>query len=133
MQSGIPVPRGGLIRWAGPSAHGRYTPARVDGTQLIQIERIIGDTLAGLFKGHPCIGARKLVAPPGFYYAVYRDMHTVESAVQLLNDVSLYYQESDVGDKIIKSFICVFTIQILSTRDFAATFWRFIQLLHDLD
>jgi FPC/CPF motif-containing protein YcgG len=83
---------------------------------------------------HPCIGARSLAADKRmFYYAVYPDMRTVESAVLLLDDIEQYYELTDGGDPILKSLLCIFTEDVENSQHFASLFWAFLQTVHDVD
>lgn len=127
------VPTGGLLRWKGPSPAGKFSPERVDSAQLLQIERFMGTFLRGFMNGHPCIGARTLAANYEFYYAVYPDMRTVDTARKLLEDIDQYYRLSDDLDEIVKSMLCVFTEEVRSPEHFANMFWDFMQVTHDLD
>lgn len=135
LASEVTIPRGGLIRWAGPSKTGGYAPARLDGLRLLHIEKFIGTYLAGFMSGHPCIGARSLASErTGFYYAVYRDMRSVETAISVLDDIETYYKHSDDAcGPVLKSFICIFAEVVESPEQFANLFWPFMQTVHDID
>lgn len=125
-------PRGGLITWQGPSASGRYSAKRLDRSALISIERFIGSCLSGFMDSHPCIGARLLGSDKSFYYSVYKDMYSIESACYLLDDIKAYYAKSD-NINIVKTMLCIFTDPINSKEDFSTRFWKFMQLVVDID
>jgi FPC/CPF motif-containing protein YcgG len=126
-------PRGGVIGWQGPSPTGRFSPRRSDGKSLLRIEKVVGDCLAAFLSTHSCIGARELGASHGFFFSVYPDMTSVESAALMIQDLDTYFQQTDVGEQIVKSLICVFTEPCFSEKEFADKFWAFAQVLHDVD
>ena len=128
---------------------GAVSPTAVDGFALTPVEKFVGTSLLGFLRGHPCIGARSLAgkaerrsdaqtgqwepAHQGLHYAVYPDMHSVQSALMFLTDFEHYGTRSDPIDPILKTLAAVFIAYVPETQaEFSEAYWKFAQLLSDI-
>lgn len=106
----------------------------IDGTKLGHREKLIARTFAGFLKGHPCQGARISIVKGGVFLSIASDMTSVESAFNVLNDLREYFGVSDSLGATEKTLAVAFYAEPIGSQEqFAEQYWKFVQLLHDLD
>jgi len=115
---------------------------RLNGEPLSRRDRYIAAQFLQFTKRHPCLGARSVGAIGNLFCGVYDDMDTVESAWEFVRDTALYYRLSDTDyhpirtdpdGAVIKSFGAIFVQPVDSQDDFAEQYWKFAQIVHDID
>ncbi|MFN3858790.1 MAG: YqcI/YcgG family protein [Caulobacter sp.] len=127
-------------------------PSRIDGQKAGRLEKAASSHLIGFMRNHACIGARSLAErsllrgpEPGtgaetatdveqaLFFALYPDMHTVETALAFVTDIEDYFFHSDPLDEVMKSFVAIFWGHVATSQnEFAKDYWDFAQTVSDI-
>lgn len=107
--------------------------SRIDGSPVERLEKFIAHLFRGFTMSHPCIGAKASFVSGNFYFCVLEDMETVSSALTVCETFSEYLKLTDGSDDFVKTFALVFLDNAADAQDFAQKYWRFLQIVHDID
>jgi FPC/CPF motif-containing protein YcgG len=124
---------GNLLR-VSPSPDGRSGEiARIDRRKPTKLEQFVGKSLRGWVTSHPCIGARSVAVNGNLFLTVVDDMQSISSAMRTVCAVEEYLEISDLLDTHIKTLAIIFIDRVTDEIDFAQKYWRFAQIVHDID
>lgn len=110
----------------------------VSGGRVSLLEKNIGESFGHFCKGHVCIGAKRALAEHRVYFGLYDQMEGVSTALSVLKDLDQYFALTDhdpdpFRQEVLKTCALIFTGFVGDQDSFAARFWSFAQLLHDVD